>query len=187
MSASDYPTKAPNEARGSASQDSERPAQSAGDRQAIARRRSALYQQIREFFWQLDFCEVETPLISGAASTEPHLASIAASPWPKSELLQYSTETDQSGEPEGDSQTHSNLERAGFLITSPEYPMKRLLAEWQSPIFQITKCFRALEQSSRHNPEFSMLEWYRPHAKLEAIEADLIRICLLYTSPSPRD
>ena len=178
MNAADYPKKAREEAQGSASQNSERLAKLASARLAIARRRSALYQQIREFFWQQDFCEVETPLISSAASTEPHLASMEVSPWPHSDQQEYGVEADSAFEPDRESYANSDnrLKRAGYLITSPEYPMKRLMAEWQSPIFQITKCFRALEQSSRHNPEFSMLEWYRPHAKLEAIEADLLRL-----------
>jgi lysyl-tRNA synthetase class 2 len=60
----------------------------------------------------------------------------------------------------------------GWLITSPEYQMKRLLAAGFERIYQVCKCFRAGERGPHHASEFTMIEWYRAHAALDAIVAD---------------
>jgi lysyl-tRNA synthetase class 2 len=60
----------------------------------------------------------------------------------------------------------------GFLITSPEYQMKRLLADGHERIFQVCKCFRRGEIGAQHNPEFTMVEWYRGNAGVESVIAD---------------
>ncbi len=60
----------------------------------------------------------------------------------------------------------------GYLITSPEYQMKRLLAAGFEKIVQICKCFRANERGAHHSSEFTMIEWYRGYAALDAIIAD---------------
>jgi lysyl-tRNA synthetase class 2 len=62
---------------------------------------------------------------------------------------------------------------AGYLITSPEYQMKRLLAGGFERIYQVCRCFRAGERGPHHAGEFTMVEWYRAYAELDEIAADV--------------
>jgi len=110
--------------------------------------RAAMYAQIRAFFRERGVLEVETPLLSRAASTDPQLQSVGASL-------------------HGLPSTVCPENTPFYLQTSPEFPMKRLLASGSGPIFQICKTFRNGERGRRHNPEFSMLEWYRPGFSLD--------------------
>jgi len=113
-----------------------------------------MLQSLRAFFAGKQVLEVESPILSTAAITDPHLQS-------------FSTEFNN---------------RKLFLNTSPEFFMKRLLAAGSGDIFQICKAFRNDEQGSRHNPEFSLLEWYRSgfdHHRLMAEIEQLIQY--LYT------
>jgi lysyl-tRNA synthetase class 2 len=109
-------------------------------RLARLQRRSLLLQKTRGWFTARGFTEVETPLIVPSPGTETHLDPVAVR-W-----------TPHPGAQPTDA----------WLITSPEYAMKRLLVAGAGPIFQLGRVFRDGERGGRHRPEFTMLEWYRP-------------------------
>ncbi len=90
---------------------------------------------------------METPVLSSVSATDPHLDSF----------------TLKEGE---------TLQR--FLLTSPEHAMKRLLAAGSGPIFEISKAFRQGEYGRRHNPEFTLLEWYRPDWRLQELQTEVV-------------
>ena len=108
------------------------------------RLRASLLADIRAFFRARGVLEVETPMLAAATSPETHVLSFEVR-FP-----------DRDG-------------RAGWLQTSPEFAMKRLLCAESGPIYQITKAFRAGEAGRLHNPEFTIVEWYRPGFGYEAL------------------
>lgn len=103
------------------------------------RLRARLYATIRAFFAERAVLEVETPVLSVAGNTDANIASFP---------LEFSGRTD--GAP-----------RTRWLRTSPEFPLKRLLAAGVGDCYELGRVFRDGEAGGRHNPEFTMLEWYR--------------------------
>lgn len=119
--------------------------------------RAALLASIRAFFAARDVLEVETPLLCSRGITDPAIEPLLVS---------------------GGLSVGSG---SRYLQTSPEYAMKRLLAAGSGSIYQISKAFRDGEAGSRHNPEFTLLEWYRPgldHHQLMVEVAALVCACL---------
>jgi lysyl-tRNA synthetase class 2 len=124
--------------------------------QALARRKAALTARgrvvaaVRAFFAEAGFTEVETPCLQVCPGLEPHLQAFATAL------------TDPYGE----------ADRILYLHTSPEFAMKKLLVAGMERIWQMARVFRNGERSPTHHPEFTMLEWYRAGARLDALIED---------------
>jgi len=128
-------------------------------RHEALRLRARLYASLRAFFAERGVTEVETPILSRAGNTEPNI--------------------------DGFSTTFAGPVDAGarqrFLRTSPEYPLKRLLAEGFGDCCELGRVFRNCEAGASHNPEFTMLEWYRvgfDHRRLMLECAQCVRAAL---------
>ncbi|HEY4531146.1 MAG TPA: EF-P lysine aminoacylase EpmA [Luteimonas sp.] len=111
------------------------------------RLRARLNRLVRDFFDDRGVLEVETPVMSRAGNTDPNIASFT---------VEFGGRTD--GAP-----------RTRWLRTSAEFPMKRLLAEGVGDCYELGRVFRDGEAGGRHNPEFTMLEWYRVGWTLEPL------------------
>lgn len=106
----------------------------------IARQR--LMARVRQFFGERGVLEVETPILSGACGTDPHLDYFATEQFV-------------------DVPSASTKRIPRYLMTSPEFHMKRLLAAGFGDCWQVARAFRNGENGPRHNCEFTMVEWYR--------------------------
>jgi lysyl-tRNA synthetase class 2 len=132
---------------------------------ATLRARARCLAEIRAFFAARGLLEVETPQLSAAATTDPALASLATR-WPAATGAQR------------------------YLHTSPEFPMKRLLAAGSGDIWQLARVFRDGERGRRHHPEFTLLEWYRvgwDHHRLMDEVVELVTLLLQVHALAPAE
>ena len=123
------------------------------------RLRARVYALVRGFFAERCVLEVETPVLSEAGNTEPNIDSFTT---------RFSGHRD-AGSPER------------WLRTSPEYPLKRLLAAGIGDCYELGRVFRNGEAGGRHNPEFTLLEWYRvgwDHGRLAEETIELVQQAL---------
>jgi lysyl-tRNA synthetase class 2 len=122
---------------------------------ATLRLRAAALARCRNFFAERQIMEVETPILTEFSVTEPQIASM------------------------------STCNNAGklWLRTSPEYHMKRLLASGSPDIYQIARCFRDGERGSQHQPEFTLVEWYRHGFTLPALHEECCELIRALAEP----
>ena len=126
--------------------------------------RAGLLTQLRTFFSDRAVLEVDTPLLSQATVPDPGIDVFSLTP-------------------------ADNPATSRYLQTSPEFAMKRLLAAGTGDIYQISKAFRQGEAGRHHNPEFTLLEWYRvgwDHAALMREVAALLSTVLGTSGTSPK-
>jgi len=132
---------------------------------AALRLRARLYARVRRFFAERDVLEIETPILSAAGNTDPNIESFTT---------RFSGHVD-AGAP------------LRWLRTSSEFPQKRLLAAGIGDCYELGRVFRNGEAGRRHNPEFTMLEWYRvgwDHLRLIDETVELVRAALALVGKS---
>jgi lysyl-tRNA synthetase class 2 len=116
--------------------------------------------KLREFFAARGVLEVETPVLGAAAVSDPQIESLTT--------------------------RVAGLAQPLFLSTSPEFPMKRLLAGGSGDIYQVCKVFRDAERGRWHNPEFTLLEWYRLGFDDAALMTEVEELAGLLLAPERR-
>ena len=119
--------------------------------------RALFLQKARSFFIERDFLEVDTPLLSTSAPIDEHI----------------------------DIMTVSTGSHPGYLHSSPEYAMKRLLSLGVGDIFQLSHVFRKGEIGALHNPEFTLVEWYRVNKSFPSFIEESVAFIRLFLGPLP--
>jgi lysyl-tRNA synthetase class 2 len=127
--------------------------------------RAAIAKRVRAFFDARGFLEVETPLLVPSPGLDLHLDAFEVADAPAGAI---------------------SASAPRYLSTSPEYQMKRLVAQGYERIYQLTKAFRRAEKGGRHNPEFSILEWYRARAGVEDVMRDTEQLVAVATDGEVR-
>jgi lysyl-tRNA synthetase class 2 len=127
---------------------------------ANLRRRAELLRATRDFLDRLGYLEVETPLLSADACVDVWLDPISVPDFPR-------------------------RGRVGYLQTSPEFAMKRLLAAGSGSIYQLGKAFRRDESGPKHNLEFTIVEWYRVGGSAEPVMRETAGLAALFAGDRP--
>jgi lysyl-tRNA synthetase class 2 len=125
---------------------------------ALLQQRARMLAQVRAFFSERKVLEVDTPILSHAAPIDTHIEVMS---------IDFTT-----GE-------------KGYLHTSPEYAMKRLLSEGSGDIYQLSHVFRAEEAGRLHNPEFTMIEWYRVSVPFQFLIDETLDLIGLFLGDIP--
>lgn len=113
--------------------------------------------KVRQFFAHRGVVEVDTPLLSPTAPIDPYIDLVTA----------------------------TCMGKPAYLHSSPEYAMKRLLALGFGDCYQLSHVFRDGELGERHNPEFTMIEWYRVPGNFEELIHESLALCELFLGPQP--
>lgn len=134
------------------------PANENGRRHEILRDRAAMLAAARRFFAERDVVEVDCPSITTFPPIDAHIDVM---------------------------RVHDGVGQPRYLHTSPEYAMKRLLSGGLSDIYQLGHVYRAGEAGDRHNPEFTMAEWYRCGFSLDEMAAETAAFAMLFLGEQP--
>ncbi len=122
--------------------------------------RASMLGRVRSFFAERGYLEVETPALSQDVCIDAHIDPIVVA-------------------------NHPTVGTTSFLQSSPEFAMKRLLRLGLPAIMQIAKAFRAGESGPWHNPEFTMIEWYRTGLSFASIIEETLDLCQLLLGQQP--